>query len=129
MKQAVSHKPAAIEAARQTPTLRKVQLKAKLWRGLSDPSRLAILEVLRPRPLCVSDIVEATGLLQSNVSNHLACLYECGLVSRNPEGRFVRYGLSDRRVEVLLRLAEELLADTAQGVIECMNFSCSNKKC
>ncbi|RUE38733.1 winged helix-turn-helix transcriptional regulator [Stenotrophomonas maltophilia] len=92
---------------------------AKLCRGLSDPSRLSILEALRSRTLTVSEIVKATGMTQSNVSNHLGCLYDCGLVRRDQEGRFVRYRLSDPRVEMLLRLSEELLADTARGVIGC----------
>src|ERR1700730_10663974 len=86
---------------------RKVELTAKLCRGLSDPSRLVILEALRPRARTVSEIVQATGLAQSNVSNHLGCLYECGLVSREQRGRYVHYRLSDPRVEMLLCLAEE----------------------
>ncbi|MCA8495464.1 MULTISPECIES: ArsR/SmtB family transcription factor [Pseudomonadota] len=98
---------------------RKAEQMAKLCRGLSDPSRLSILEALRSRTLTVSEIVKATGMTQSNVSNHLGCLYDCGLVRRDQEGRFVRYRLSDPRVEMLLRLSEELLADTARGVIGC----------
>ena len=57
------------------------RLKAKLFRGFSDPSRLAILDVLRSRAMTVSEIVEATGLSQSNTSNHLGCLRDCGLVT------------------------------------------------
>lgn len=98
---------------------RKAEHMAKLCRGLSDPSRLSILEALRSGALTVSGIVEATGLAQSNVSNHLGCLHDCGLVRRDQEGRFVRYRLSDPRVEMLLRLSEELLADTARGVLAC----------
>lgn len=67
---------------------------AKLCRGLSDPSRLSILEALRSGTLTVSEIVQATGMTQSNVSNHLGGLYDCGLVRRDQEGRFVRYRLS-----------------------------------
>ncbi len=96
-----------------------VQLKAKLFRGFSDSSRLSILEALRQRPLTVSEIVGATGLSQSNASNHLGCLRDCGLVTARQEGRYVRYRLSDPRVGKLLRLADELLADVARGVYEC----------
>lgn len=98
---------------------------AKLCRGLSDPSRLSILEALRPGALTVSEVVQATDLTQSNVSNHLGCLYDCGLVRREQEGRFVRYRLSDPRVEMLLRLSEELLADTARGVVACTQIGCA----
>lgn len=96
-----------------------LELKAKLLRGLSDPSRLAILEVLRDGPRSVGEIVAATGLSQSNTSNHLACLLDCGLVVRERRGRFVDYSLSDARVESLLSLADELLAGVARGVSTC----------
>lgn len=96
-----------------------LELKAKLLRGLSDPSRLAILEVLRDGPRSVGEIVAATGLSQSNTSNHLACLLDCGLVVRERRGRFVDYSLSDARVESLLSLADELLAGVACGVSTC----------
>ena len=52
----------------------QLNLKAKLFRGFADPSRLAILEALRSTPLNVGEIVVATGLSQSNISNHLCCL-------------------------------------------------------
>lgn len=56
-------------------------LKAKLFRGFSDPSRLAILETVREAARSVTEIVDICGLTQSNVSNHLACLLDCGLVT------------------------------------------------
>ncbi len=104
------------------PTPQATALKAKLFRGFADPSRLSILEALRAGPRTVSQIVEETGLSQSNVSNHLSCLRDCGLVIGQPQGRYVHYQLSDDRVEQFLRLAEELLADVAQGVYECTRY-------
>ena len=99
-----------------------LNLKAKLFRGFADPTRLAILSALRDGPQTVTDVVARTGLSQPNTSNHLACLYDCGLVSREQEGRFVRYGLSGGRVTELLNLADELLADVAKGVYECTRY-------
>lgn len=100
-----------------------VQLQAKLFRGFADPSRLAILQALRGGPLTVSEIVTATGLSQPNVSNHLACLKDCGLVTAAPRGRFVLYALSDPRVRELLHLADELLADVVKGVYRCTRYN------
>lgn len=99
-----------------------IDLQAKLFRGFSDPTRLSILEILRNGPLTVGEIVEVTELTQSNVSNHLACLRDCGLVVFRKEGRYVYYQLSDPRVERFLRLADELLADVARGVYECIRY-------
>ena len=98
-------------------------LQAKLFRGFGDPSRLEILNALRNGPLTVTEIVEATHLAQSNVSNHLGCLRDCGLVLAEQEGRYVTYHLSDDRVGDLLILAESLLADVAKGVYECTRYN------
>lgn len=98
-------------------------LKAKLFRGFSDPSRLSILEVLRKGPASVSQIVEVTNLSQPNTSSHLSCLYDCGLVRREQQGRRVYYQLSDARVEALLQTADELLTEVAKGVYECVRYN------
>jgi ArsR family transcriptional regulator, cadmium/lead-responsive transcriptional repressor len=97
-------------------------LKAKLFRGFSDTSRLSIVEALREGPLTVGAIVEKTGLSQSNVSNHLRCLSDCDLVLSTPQGRYTLYQLGDPRVAKLLGLAEELLRDVARGVYECTRY-------
>jgi DNA-binding transcriptional ArsR family regulator len=99
------------------------QLQAKLFRGFSDRSRLAILEVLRNGALPVGEIAKATGLTQPNVSNHLKCLSECGLVVAEQKGRFVHYGLGDEGVARMLRLADELLAGSGgQRILTCSNY-------
>jgi ArsR family transcriptional regulator, cadmium/lead-responsive transcriptional repressor len=97
-------------------------IKAKLFRGFSDMSRLSILEALRDGPLTVSALVEKTALSQSNVSNHLRCLADCDLVVSTPQGRYTLYQLSDTRVASLLALADELLSDVARGVYECTRY-------
>lgn len=96
-----------------------VHLKAKLFSGFSDPSRLSILETLQAGSLTVTEIVEATGLSMSNTSNHLRALHDCGLVAREQKGRYVHYQLSDERVSELLDLIDELLVDVARGIYEC----------
>lgn len=82
-----------------------------------------ILETLRGGAFSVGDIVETTGLSQPNVSNHLGCLRECGLVVSDQQGRFVYYKLSDKRVEQLLILTDALLAEVAKGVYECVRYN------
>jgi len=100
-----------------------IELQAKLFRGFSDPSRLSILEALRDGPRAVNEIVRATELTQSNVSNHLGCLRDCGLVICEQRGRYSYYQLSDPRVEELLSLADQLLADVAKGIYECTRYA------
>lgn len=99
-----------------------VALKAKLFRGFADPSRLSILQGLLDGPRAVGELVQVTGLTQPNVSNHLACLKDCGLVAGERRGRRVVYRLTHARVVAVLALAEELLSSTAQGVRDCQNY-------
>lgn len=97
-------------------------LRAKLFRGFSDTSRLGILEILRNGPRTVSEMVEITGLTQPNVSNHLGCLRECGLVRREQKGKFIYYELSDDRITTLMELGDALVADLAKGFYECTRY-------
>lgn len=106
-----------------TPQRQYTELKAKFFRGLADPSRLSILDSLSCGPLSVSEIVSATGLSQSNVSNHLSCLRDCGLVVFEQQGRFVRYKISDERVRQLLSLADVLVTEVAKGIYECTRYN------
>jgi DNA-binding transcriptional ArsR family regulator len=65
------------------------------FRLLGEPMRLKILQALCHRPLPVGEIVEATGATQSNVSKHLALLSTAGIITRQKEGQFVYYGMSN----------------------------------
>ena len=93
---------------------------AKYFRGLGDPSRLRILELLRDEgELSVGELVSRLGLPQPKVSNHLACLRWCGFIDARREGRTVYNRISDPRVEAMLDLAHSLLADNAEHVAAC----------
>jgi ArsR family transcriptional regulator len=97
-----------------------VDVAARLFRALSDPTRLAILLCLLAGERRVSDIVEAVGSSQPNVSNHLACLKGCGLVVDRPGGRRqVFYSIARAEVEVLLTAAEGFLVENGQAVDLC----------
>lgn len=67
---------------------------ATLFHALSEPTRLEILTHLSTGEHRVRDLVEHLGLAQSTVSQHLACLRDCGLVSVRPEGRSSWFRLS-----------------------------------
>lgn len=90
-------------------------LRARLFRGLADPSRMSILNFLQHGEATVGEITATTGLSQPNVSNHLNYLLECGLVSRRQEGRYGFYSWADARVGQILCLADEMLAGSFEG--------------
>lgn len=71
-------------------------LVAERFRSLGEPTRLRLLDALRAGEKTVTELVEATGLGQANVSKHLATLYAAGLVARRRSGLFVYYAIADR---------------------------------
>lgn len=76
--------------------------------ALADTTRRRILSRLLDGPAYPAELAHALGASRSNVSNHLACLRGCGLVSTVREGRQVRYQLSDRRLAAALRSLSRL---------------------
>ena len=101
---------------------------AKYFRGLGDPIRLRILELLRHEgELSVGELVDRLALPQPKVSNHLACLRWCGFVEARREGRTVFNRIADVRVESMLGLAHSLLADNAEHVAACCRIEESGR--
>jgi len=92
---------------------------AKLFRGFADPTRLAVVWALARGEKRVADLVAEVGSSQPNVSGHLACLKECGLVNDRPEGRQVFYRISSPEVLDLLTAAERVLAVHGRRVKLC----------
>ncbi len=101
----------------------KLSLKAKLFRGLGDSTRLSILECLRKGEKTTSEIVEEIGQSQSNVSNHLSCLLDCGLVQNRRQGKNIFYSMSNKNVYELLEQSDAVLLDIAKGIYECVNYN------
>jgi len=115
-----------VTAIAETPPFRlpsspvATDLVSKYFRGLGDPTRLGILELLRDAgELSVGELVERLGVPQPKISNHLACLRWCGFVNTRREGRTVYNRIADPRVEAMLDLAHALLADNAAHVAAC----------
>jgi len=68
---------------------------AEFFKVLSEASRLQIVCSLRSGPKNVTEIIEATGLGQANVSKHLKLLAQSGVVSRRQEGVCVYYQIAN----------------------------------
>ncbi len=105
-----------------TSTAVDIQLVSKLFRGLAEPTRLAIIAELAEGETRVSDLVERLGGTQGNVSGHLACLKDCGLVADRRDGRQVFYRIAAPQVVAVLRSAEALLAIAGHQVSLCPNY-------
>ncbi len=97
----------------------RAELLARFFRGLDDPTRVLLLELLLEGEQTVSELVARVGSPQGRVSTHLGCLRHCGYVKTRRDGRSVYYRLADERVRALLRIAQELMADHAQELLSC----------
>lgn len=75
-----------------------VEVLVRFGRALADPIRCRLLLALRQAPAHPSDLAEALGISRTRLSNHLACLRDCGLVIAVPVGRRTRYELADPRL-------------------------------
>ncbi|TDQ49227.1 ArsR family transcriptional regulator [Actinorugispora endophytica] len=67
----------------------------RLGRALADPTRCRLLLALLDGPAYPAQLAEQLGLTRQNVSNHLSCLRECGLVHAVAQGRQAHYSLVD----------------------------------
>ncbi len=106
------------EPARTVETAH-VEVAAKFFRGLGDPTRLRIVQLLLEGDKNVGELVELTGVPQGRVSTHLACLRWCGYVCAERAGRNVYYRVADPRVRELVALAQQIIADNASHISCC----------
>ena len=94
------------------------QEAVQLFRALSDPTRLALIALLRDCPhdggYCVNSLAERLGVSQPAVSQHLRVLRHLGLVRSERRGYRVHYTIDRRRLRELRALADRILT-TDQG--------------
>ncbi|GAT67333.1 winged helix-turn-helix transcriptional regulator [Planomonospora sp. ID91781] len=76
----------------------EIEVLARFGRALADPIRCRILLALREAPAHPAELAETLGISRTRLSNHLACLRDCGLVVSAPVGRRTRYELADARL-------------------------------
>ena len=81
---------------------------ARIGMALADPTRRRVLVQLIGGAGYPAEMAEQFGASRANLSNHLACLRECGLVTATAEGRRVRYELADQRLAEGLRILAAL---------------------
>ena len=78
-----------------------------LFHALAHPTRLQMVELLTERGHMVSEVADTLGLLQPNVSQHLAILSRAGVIKVVPEGASRCYSLRGPRIARILELVNE----------------------
>jgi 2-keto-3-deoxy-galactonokinase len=100
----------------------ELALAVALFRSLADPARLVILRRLARGEARVVELTAECALAQSTVSEHLACLRDCGLVGSRAVGWSSVHFLAQPALFDLLEATETLLAATWDAVSLCPNY-------
>ncbi|OFM04310.1 transcriptional regulator [Corynebacterium sp. HMSC071F07] len=106
----------------------RLDVMNRLGRAMADPTRSRILMTLLDGPGYPAEISQSLDLTRSNVSNHLSCLRDCGIVVAEPEGRKTRYEIADPHLAAAL----EELVNATLAVDEnapCIDTECSVPGC
>jgi DNA-binding transcriptional ArsR family regulator len=90
---------------------------ARIFRALSEPSRLTLIHCLADGPHRVGELSAHLGLAQSTVSAHLALLKDAGLVAATPDGRATLYRLAHPGLDDLLHAGERLVTSGPEDAL------------
>ena len=91
--------------------------QAQLFRALSHPVRLRILDILARQEACVCHLTAILGKRQPYVSQQLATLRDAGLVADRREGTLIYYRLADDHLASLLEQGKAVVTDLEGGAV------------
>ena len=81
----------------------------KIFKALSDKTRLRILNLLIARDCCVCEVMEALDISQTRASRNLQILHEAGLLRHRKEGLWSHYGINQEGADVDAGLVIDLV--------------------
>lgn len=96
-----------------------LDVKTQFLHGFGHKTRIQILDLLRTGEKTVSEIMQSVTGSQSSISQHLACLRGCGLVTGRQEGKFMYYTLRNEKIHKLLNMFDDVLHDVENDVLTC----------
>lgn len=71
----------------------------KVFKTLSDETRLRILNLLLERECCVCEVMQVLGISQSRASRNLSALYDAGLLKLRRVGLWALYSIDKDGLE------------------------------
>lgn len=73
---------------------------ARLFKALSEPARLRIMNLLLNGERCVCELMAVLDMPQSTVSRHLSYLKNAGLISGRRQGLWMYYSMAEPKTEL-----------------------------
>lgn len=90
---------------------------AELFKVMSDPTRLKIINALILSEMCVCDLSCLLNMKQPAISHHLKMLRQCRLIKYRREGKIAYYSLDDTHIVPMFRQGYALVAEEQAPVI------------
>ena len=87
------------------------ELHADVCKALGHPLRIEVIDLLQDKELCFTDILEVTGGLKSNLSQHLSVMTKKGILKTRRDGQSTYFSLSSKKVAQACGLMREVLID------------------
>lgn len=87
------------------------ELHADTCKALGHPLRIEVIDLLQDKELCFTDILEVTGGLKSNLSQHLSVMTKKGILIARRDGQCTYFSLSSKKVAQACRLMREVLVE------------------
>jgi DNA-binding transcriptional ArsR family regulator len=88
------------------------ELHANVCKALAHPLRIEVIDILQQGELCFTDILDVTGGLKSNLSQHLSVMTQKGILKVRKDGKCNYYSLSSKKVAQACRLMREVLVES-----------------
>ena len=104
------------------------EAQAQIFKVLTHPARIAILEILRDGEHCVCHMESHLGLRQAYISQQLAVLREGGLIQDRRDGWNIFYRVVDVRIFEALDVVQRITGLEVPDVHRA-GFRCSCPKC
>ncbi len=91
------------------------ELHADVCKALGHPLRIEVIDLLQNNELCFSDILEVTGGLKSNLSQHLSSMTKKGILKVRREGQCNYFSITSPKVVEACGLMREVLIENLKS--------------
>jgi DNA-binding transcriptional ArsR family regulator len=104
------------------------KLQASICHTLANPKRLEIIDRLRREEMSVTELTDALGISQSNLSQHLAIMRQKGIVITRRKGLSICYQISDPKIIQACDLMRQVLVGQLEAGAELAREESTNKE-
>lgn len=104
-----------------------IKKNSQLFKALSDPIRLSVLNELKSGEKCACVLLEDLDIGQSGLSYHMKILCDSGIVNSRQEGKWTHYSLSDNGCKNVIQILSEILNTESKTTIKS-DCNCINSR-